>query len=58
MPAIAFRRPWVVLSVAGLALVALASGCDWFDDPIEANLLPDTVMEDCPRPVNSWPVRT
>ncbi len=50
MPAIAFRRPWVVLSVAVPALVALASGCDWFDDPIEANLLPDTVMEDCPAP--------
>jgi len=41
---------WAASAAAALGLVALAGGCDWFDDPVEANLLPDTAMEDCPSP--------
>lgn len=50
MPGIAFKRAWPVPAGAALALLALAAGCDWFDAPIEANLLPDTAMEECPAP--------
>jgi len=50
LPGIAFKRAWVVLAGAALALVSVSAGCDWFDDPIEANLLPDTAMESCPAP--------
>ena len=35
-------------AVAVSALVAVVAGCDWFDEPVDANLLPDTTMEQCP----------
>jgi hypothetical protein len=39
----------VLRGVAAFALLAtLVGGCDWFDDPVEANLEPDTTMESCP----------
>jgi hypothetical protein len=44
------RRGWLAAGAAVTALTALAAGCDWFDDPVEANLLPDTTMESCPAP--------
>ena len=40
------------IRLLGLALLWLAlagaSSCDWFKDPVEANLPPETTMESCP----------
>jgi len=41
------RRRLGAVAVA-LAIFAVAGGCDWFNDPVEANLPPETVMEMCP----------
>jgi thiol-disulfide isomerase/thioredoxin len=39
----------VLRGVAALVLLAVAlGGCDWFDQPIGANLEPETVMDACP----------
>ena len=35
-------------TVAALAAAALVGGCDWFDDPVAANLPPRTALTDCP----------
>jgi hypothetical protein len=34
--------------VAASLLLAVVAGCDWFNEPVEVNLLPDTTMEECP----------
>jgi hypothetical protein len=36
------------LASGALLAVAAAGGCDWFDDPVEANLPPETEMTECP----------
>lgn len=39
----------VAFVATALAAAALGvGGCDWFDDPVDVNLPPDTVMESCP----------
>jgi len=48
----------LVRGIAGaVALVAvgaaLGGGCDWFDDPIEPNLLPETTIETCPGEIEA-----
>lgn len=35
----------LLLGAAVVALAFSAGGCDWFDDPVEANLPPDTILE-------------
>jgi len=39
-------------TVAALAAAALVGGCDWFDDPVAANLPPWTELTDCPSARN------
>jgi thiol-disulfide isomerase/thioredoxin len=34
-------------SIVIVCVLALTAGCDWFDDPVEANLAPDTQLLDC-----------
>jgi hypothetical protein len=44
-------RRWIRTTArvaAASALLAIAAGCDWFNEPVEVNLLPDTAMEECP----------
>lgn len=43
------RRTLLGLTIGVVTAVALlAGGCDWFDDPVDVNLPPETVMEECP----------
>lgn len=42
------RRLLLGVSLVGILAASTGGGCDWFNDPIEANLLPDTTMEACP----------
>ncbi len=40
---------WIPTTAAFVALLSVGSGgCDWFGDPVQANLDPETVMETCP----------
>ncbi len=54
---IGFRRTaaGTFAAVAALAAlgVALGGGCDWFDDPIEPNVPPDTEIESCPGEIEA-----
>jgi hypothetical protein len=34
-------------SIVLLVIVAVLAGCDWFEDPVEANLPPETELLDC-----------
>ena len=36
------------MGAVGAAAALLAGGCDWFDGPLEVNLLPETWMVSCP----------
>ncbi|HYW68107.1 MAG TPA: hypothetical protein VE960_00740 [bacterium] len=46
------RRPsfgrWLGTAAIALAVFAAATGCDWFNDPVEANLPPETTIVTCP----------
>jgi hypothetical protein len=41
-------RNALCLAMAGTLVVAAVGGCDWFNDPVEANLPPDTEIVTCP----------
>jgi hypothetical protein len=40
-----------VAAFAALLSIASSGGCDWFNDPLSANLFPSTTMETCPSDV-------
>ncbi len=46
---------WIPRAATFVALLSVAGsgGCDWFNEPIEANLAPETVMETCPEHVTA-----
>lgn len=39
---------WCEAAIVFLAILALAGGCDWFNDPVEINIPPETTMVACP----------
>jgi hypothetical protein len=41
-------RFWCEATVVALAIFAVAGGCDWFNDPVEINIPPETTMVTCP----------
>ena len=44
-------RVWCEVAIVALAAFAIAGGCDWFNDPSQVNLPPDTTITACP---SSW----
>lgn len=40
-------RPWRAAAIAVLLFAVIVGGCDWFDEPVQVNLLP-WVRIDCP----------
>ena len=43
-------RVWCEVAIVALAAFALAGGCDWFNDPSQINLPPETTITACPSP--------
>ena len=41
-------RVWCEVAIVALVAFALAGGCDWFNDPSQINLPPETTMTACP----------
>ncbi len=41
-------RVWCEVAIVALAAFALAGGCDWFKDPSQINLPPETTITSCP----------
>ncbi len=41
-------RVWCEVAIVALAAFALAGGCDWFNDPSQINLPPETTITACP----------
>jgi len=41
-------RRWFEATAVALAIFAVAGGCDWFNDPVEINLPPETTIVTCP----------
>jgi hypothetical protein len=40
---------WYAAAAIAVAVFVFTGGCDWFDDPVEANIPPETTMESCPE---------
>ncbi|MBD3347781.1 MAG: hypothetical protein GF400_01135 [Candidatus Eisenbacteria bacterium] len=55
MISIRMRAAWIARVGVLLALLSIGSsgGCDWFADPMEANVLPSTSMTACPQDVTA-----
>ena len=41
-------RVWCEVAIVALAAFAIAGGCDWFNDPSQINLPPETTITACP----------
>ncbi len=41
-------RVWCEVAIVALAAFAMAGGCDWFNDPSQINLPPETTITACP----------
>jgi hypothetical protein len=44
-------RVWCEVAIVALVAFAIAGGCDWFNDPSQINLPPETTITSCPSPL-------
>jgi len=47
----AVSRVWCGIATVAVVALAMAGGCDWFNDPSQINLPPDTTITSCPSPL-------